>query len=277
MYLNYEMDTIPDNQIIVQDEWVSLTPSNIINFIWEWVTATYNWWVIDVEIPWAIPNENSNLMYIHNQGVVSNIWNISHTLNTEDIILQCYDSSNNPIEINDYTIIDWWNIQVELTSSISWKCVIIWKANQSSTWLPWSMYIHNQWSANNTWNISHWLDTEDIILQCYDSSNNPILIDDYTIVDSNNITLNLTWTVDWRCVVLWQSEPWTSSVDDKNYTESFTNISWWITITHNLNKYCSVVVVDDTLTQIICSVKYTNLNTVDITWVWSNTWMVICN
>ncbi len=277
MYINYEIDSIPDNQIIVQDEWISLTPSNIINFIWDWVVATYNNWVIDVTIPWWIDSDTGNKMYIHNELSANNIWNITHPLNTEDIILQCYDENNNPIEINNYDIIDASNIQIELTDSIKWKCVILWKTNISSWWLPWSMYIHTQWSTSNTWSMSHGLDTEDIILQCYDQNNNPIQINDYTIVDSNNVTINLTDSISWKCVILWQSEPSSTSVNDKNYTESFTNVSSWITITHNLGKYCNVVVVDSSLTEIISSVQYVNLNTVNVTWVWSNTGMVICN
>ena len=52
--------------------------------------------------------------------------------------------------------------------------------------------------------------------------------------------------------------------EDKTYvfSQTFATTEW--NITHNLNKYPSVIVVDDTLTQVMAEIQYVNLNTVKI-------------
>lgn len=52
--------------------------------------------------------------------------------------------------------------------------------------------------------------------------------------------------------------------EDKTYTfvQNFATTEW--NITHNLNKYPAVIVVDDTLTQVMAEVQYINLNTIKI-------------
>lgn len=71
-----------------------------------------------------------------------------------------------------------------------------------------------------------------------------------------------------------QGEPGEGS--DKNYTTTFTN-SDFIVVNHNLGKYPSVTVINSANDEVIGSVEYINLNTIEVTFIGSFSGRITCN
>jgi hypothetical protein len=75
------------------------------------------------------------------------------------------------------------------------------------TWIPLTnvinTYLHTQPTAADTWNVSHNLNTTTPLVQVYEEGTNKMFIpDNITIVDNNNLTINMTTPVSGRAVVM---------------------------------------------------------------------------
>lgn len=73
------------------------------------------------------------------------------------------------------------------------------------------------------------------------------------------------------------TEPVASSTSDKNYVYTQTTPSDTWTVNHNLDKRCSVQVVDDTYKEIIADITWVSNNTVTVEFNTATTGYVYCN
>jgi len=73
------------------------------------------------------------------------------------------------------------------------------------------------------------------------------------------------------------TEPVASSTSDKNYVFTQTTPSDTWTVNHNLDKRCSVQVVDDTYKEIIADITWVSNNTVTVEFNTATTGYVYCN
>ena len=119
-------------------------------------------------------------------------------------------------------------------------------------------FIFTQSIASATWNITHNLN-KFCSVSVVDTANQ-IVIGDVTYINSNSLTTGITMT-----------QPTANEItiaslnDDANFifTQSIASATW--NITHNLNKFCSVSVVDTANQIVIGDVTYINSNSLTIT------------
>ena len=60
------------------------------------------------------------------------------------------------------------------------------------------------------------------------------------------------------------------------YEEEFVDRTF-LTVTHNMNKYPSVVVMDSAMRQLIVEVTYIDRNRVDVSWTGETSGRIVCN
>jgi len=112
--------------------------------------------------------------YDHDQTILASTWNINHSLNHRKNISQVYDENDYrelPLEIN---LLDDNNETITFSENTSGSAEIL-KAD----------YVY---TGNNskTWNIFHELESELILVQCYDLDHNMILPDNIYLKSENN-------------------------------------------------------------------------------------------
>lgn len=132
-----------------------------------------------------------------------------------------FDEDSGTLIIADWSI---WDTQLSATGVAAWTYGTLATypiltvnskgriTSASTAPLPsiWNLaYVHTQLIAASTWNINHWLNSEDIVFSIFDGSNEVIVPDTFTIVDADNVTITFTSNVTGKCVltVIW----WTSS------------------------------------------------------------------
>lgn len=142
----------------------------------------------------------------------------------------------------------------------------------------WYAYVHDQFPALNNWYVNHDIWVMDLVIQCYNELNEPIEHNWYTYSDDDNIIINFSAPVEWRAVIL--SAGWFAPaplMEDKNYEQIFSEINGWANFTHSLNKYPSIMVIDDTWNEIITNITHIDRNNVAVTWTGIHTWTFIAN
>ena len=61
-----------------------------------------------------------------------------------------------------------------------------------------------------------------------------------------------------------------------SYEEEFVDRTF-LTVTHNMNKYPSVVVMDSTMRQVVTEVTYIDRNRLDVSWTGETSGRIVCN
>jgi len=142
----------------------------------------------------------------------------------------------------------------------------------------WYAYEHDQFVASDTWNITHWLWTKKIIVQCYNAGWEPIQFDTYSFTDNDTISIKFSDDVSWSAVILssWGEAPDTSG-DDKNFEEVFTSVTGGWVFTHWMWKYPCITVIDSNWKEIIIETTHQDKNIVSVTWTWTHTGRFIAN
>ena len=151
---------------------------------------------------------------------------LTHNLGSPNLILACYDSSDQWISGDSYTIAgsSAWSIAVEFTTAQTGRCVV-----NSATGLG----IHNYSQAFTTQTavtLTHNLGSADVVLACYDGNDKWLAPDGYTITSGDPWDVNVTFTTaqTGRCIVNNGSGTGIS-----NYSQDFTSQTA-VTLTHAL-------------------------------------------
>lgn len=103
-----------------------------------------------------VPLTQEITAYTHNQQTPAYTWNINHGLNTTDVNVQIYDTSNVFILPDEITIVDNNNVSVTFSNPQDGKAVIV-SGHFTGITKPTYAYTHFQNTASNTWVINHML------------------------------------------------------------------------------------------------------------------------
>jgi len=120
-------------------------------------------------------------------------WNINHSLSSNDIMVLLWDSNSKIMEANYIEKVDNDNLLIDFNdiSNAGSICII---STDIIVPIPnWGVY-GNSYTAATSWTVVHSLDSEKIMIQCWDS-NDRIVYPDSIIIDSSNQV-----TVDWAGV-----------------------------------------------------------------------------
>lgn len=94
--------------------------------------------------------------------------------------------------------------QLAFVNSILYICVSI--AQGLPVWVPLTreltMFNHTQSSASATWSINHGLNTTGVQVQVFDNAGHVLIPDEITIIDSNSVTVSLSFAIIGKAVVL---------------------------------------------------------------------------
>ena len=158
---------------------------------------------VEIFIEWA--NQATGSAYIHHETFANDDWYVNHELNTTDVIVACYDIDNHLIEFDSINFTDSNNAHLHFTWDVCGKAVFLTKWTSGSwgccdDWL--SGHTHSQIVASNAWAVNHELETDDVIVMCYDTMWHLIEPDDIYLVDNNNLVVSFTDDVVGKAVVL---------------------------------------------------------------------------
>ena len=130
------------------------------------------------------PDPISESIYFK-QYVNKRIWKINHHLNSDDFIVQCYDSENNRIWPDKIKTIGMANIEIEFDHSVNGTASLIETQTISETPSSNNQY----WPIGNLpeWEVNHTLGVLEVLNQFDDrSSRNKIVPSGVTLLDENN-------------------------------------------------------------------------------------------
>ncbi len=137
---------------------------------------------------------------------------LTHNLATQNVLVVCYDSSDQQIGADDVTIgaSDPWNTTVNFTSAQTGRCVV--NGNGGDGQANYSQAFTSETAVT----LTHNLGTPNVLAACYDSSDQHIGADDVTIGGSDpwDVTVNFETAQTGRCVVNGRS--------GGRYVETFT-------------------------------------------------------
>ena len=111
---------------------------------------------IEAGLPYWVPLTNQITSYTHYQGTPSQVWTITHPLNTANVSVSVYDMSNRMVIPGEVEVLGADTIQVSFASSFTGSAVVI-CGNQEGTSAPTYAYEHFQTNPSATWTITHGL------------------------------------------------------------------------------------------------------------------------
>lgn len=204
----------------------------------------------------VIESNTCNNAYIYHKTTAGTTWNVSHDLNTKNVIVQTFkmlsDGSLEEIIPTDIQIVNNNYISATFGSSYTGYMFIL-KAD----------YWENQDHASTedlTWNIWHGLDDVDILYEAYDINNKKVVPKSFEIVDSNSAKIVFSQVSPGKCLIK-------STKDETNYvhTQSTLNTTW--TVSHNLGTKNILFEIYDENNVVISplSAVRTNTNTLTLT------------
>ena len=213
---------------------------------------------LDIFIEWA--NQATGSAYIHHEIFDNNDWYIDHELNTTDVIVACYDINNHLIEFDSINFLDSNHAHLHFSWDVCGKAVFLTKWTSGS----WgccndglSGYSHSQIVASNSRAVNHNLETDDVIVMCYDTMWHHIEPDDVFLVDNNNLVVSFTDNVVGKAVVLCEM---------KEACESWCS-TWWCTVQWNSTNVSTWVETLNFIGAGVANVSETAwVTSVNITW-----------
>jgi hypothetical protein len=111
---------------------------------------------INDSVPVWCPLTNMISSHTHIQSNSASTWTVSHDLNTVDVNVMVYDSSNRVVIPNEVEIVDSSTVVVYLSSAAAGKVVVLSGAKEGQT-PPSYVYEHYQTNPSTTWTIVHGL------------------------------------------------------------------------------------------------------------------------
>jgi hypothetical protein len=123
---------------------------------------------------------------VYNQYSNSNKWVVTHNFGTRNLIVQCYDRSNN--RIWPKSILGRYNnqIDIEFDKSVNGTAAVL------STAVSGYLYTENSSAGSSPWLINHALNLKEVISQYDNTSYRKIMPSDVELSDSNNLIA--TWS-----------------------------------------------------------------------------------
>jgi len=112
--------------------------------------------------PVWVPLTQEITAYTHVQSTVSLLWNITHNLNTADVHVQVYNTSNQVFIPAEITITSPTTCTVELNTAQTGKAVVI-AGHFTGTTKPVYQYTHYQSTSSTSWTIDHALGYNPIV------------------------------------------------------------------------------------------------------------------
>lgn len=113
-------------------------------------------------LPYWVPLTNQITSYTHYQGVPTQIWTITHPLNTANLNVSVYDMNNRMVIPGEVEMIDNTTVQISFASPFTGSAVLI-SGSQEGTSAPAYAYEHFQTNPSTTWTIAHGLGRYPII------------------------------------------------------------------------------------------------------------------
>lgn len=132
--------------------------------------------------------------YVHEQIALDSTWLINHGLGTEDLFIQCFNSTDDLIQTN-VQIIDSNNVLVDVSPAASGRVHFL-KADKSYT------YTHLQSTAAATWTVNHNFNNADLLVCCYDASGNIILPDTVEWVDNDTTEITFSSALSGKAIIV---------------------------------------------------------------------------
>jgi len=109
-----------------------------------------------------VPLTQEITAYTHVQSTVSATWNITHNLNTADVHVQVYNTSNQIILVDEVTVTGPTTCVVSLNTAQTGKAVVL-AGHFTGNPKPAYAYTHFQSVSSTTWTIPHGLGYNPIV------------------------------------------------------------------------------------------------------------------
>ena len=142
------------------------------------------------------PTSGSSNYYVHNQTSSLTSWNVVHNLNSTDLLVNIFNASSDRIIPDNINLTDANNLTISFNTATDGKAVIIAKDTSSD-----AFYSEEVTTSSTTWNITHNLNSQELVINVWDSSDNRIYPDQVHIVDDNSIQLTFTTATSGKVVI----------------------------------------------------------------------------
>lgn len=80
---------------------------------------------VDMEVPVWVPITQERNTYVHPQDTSGTTWSIPHGLDTETLIVQCYDNQDNVINPSSIKVVDRDTAEVSFTDAVAGRAIVM--------------------------------------------------------------------------------------------------------------------------------------------------------
>lgn len=185
------------------------------------------------------------------------VWNISHGLNSDAVLIQIQDDSGYVFYSDDIEIVDSNNVKISFTENTEGNVKIRKMGNIGGTLEP-NSYISN--NTGSSFTISHSLNTSDLIVEVYDSDFKKIFPISISTIDNNNIEIIIDDSIETYTFIQQASVVETSS----GSTSTSGGVSDGIEDTRNLQLSTQYIIEADLTEFPVESEKIISKETTDI-------------